>query len=249
MRCAQVLPWDLQCQLIPLMAPIKPLPSIYYPDFIAANQEEHADNLLPGNDKQAHLERLRADICKFKVDNQLEQVIVFWTANTERYADILPGVNDTVDNLLNAVKASHDKVSPSTLFAVALILEGVPFINGAPQNTFVPSCIKLAERHKSFIGSDNLKSGQTKLKSVLAEFLVNAGIKPLSIASYNHLGNNDRHNLSAKWQFKSKEISKSSVVNDMVGSNHLLYKPAAAGEKKGEHPNHLVIIKWVPSEN
>jgi myo-inositol-1-phosphate synthase len=26
---------------------------------------------------------------------------------------------------------------------------------------------------------------------VLAEFLVNAGIKPLSIASYNHLGNND----------------------------------------------------------
>jgi myo-inositol-1-phosphate synthase len=248
MQRAQVLPWDLQRQLIPLMAPIKPLPSIYYPDFIAANQEERADNFLPGNDKQAHLERLRADIRKFKADNQLEQVIVFWTANTERYADILPGVNDTADDLLNAIKTSHDEVSPSTVFAVASILEGVPFINGAPQNTFVPGCIELAERHKSFIGGDDLKSGQTKLKSVLAEFLVNAGIKPLSIASYNHLGNNDGRNLSAERQFKSKEISKSSVVDDMVGSNHLLYKPAAAGEKKGEHPNHLVVIKWVPSE-
>jgi myo-inositol-1-phosphate synthase len=218
-------------------------PSVYYPDFIAANQEERADNLLPGNDKQAHLEQLRADIRKFKADNELDQVVVFWTANTERFADILPGVNDTADNLLSAIKTSHDEVSPSTLFAVAAILEGVPFINGAPQNTFVPGCIALAERHRSFIGGDDLKSGQTKLKSVLAEFLVNAGIKPLSIASYNHLGNNDGRNLSSERQFRSKEISKSSVVDDMVAANHLLYKPPAPGEKKGEHPNHLVVIK------
>ena len=243
MQRAQVLPWDLQRQLIPLMAPIKPLPSVYYPDFIAANQEERADNLLPGNDKQAHLEQIRGDIRKFKADNALEQVVVFWTANTERFADILPGVNDTADNLLHAIQASHGEVSPSTLFAVAAILEGVPFINGAPQNTFVPGCIALAEQHQSFIGGDDLKSGQTKLKSVLAEFLVNAGIKPLSIASYNHLGNNDGRNLSAERQFRSKEISKSSVVDDMVGANHLLYKPPAPGEKKGEHPNHLVVIK------
>ena len=64
-----------------------------------------------------------------------------------------------------------------TLFAVAAILEGVPFINGAPQNTFVPGYIALAERHKSFIGGDDLKSGQTKLKSVLAEFLVKTELR------------------------------------------------------------------------
>jgi myo-inositol-1-phosphate synthase len=103
----------------------------------------------------------------------------------------LPSVNDTADNLLASIKASHDEVSPSTIFAVASILEGAPFINGSPQNTFVPGCIELAERHQAFIGGDDFKSGQTKVKSVLAEFLVNAGIKPLSIASYNHLGNND----------------------------------------------------------
>jgi len=253
MQRSKVLDYDLQRQVAPHMTALgKPLPSIYYPDFIAANQEARADNLIPGTDKQAHLEHIRADIRKFKQDNGLDRVIVFWTANTERYSDIIPGINDTADNLLKAIKASHSEVSPSTLFAVAAILEGEPFVNGAPQNTFVPGAIQLAERHQSFIGGDDLKSGQTKLKSVLAEFLVNAGIKPLSIASYNHLGNNDGHNLSAERQFRSKEISKSSVVDDMVDANRLLYKAPEVGAKgvpigKGEHPDHIVVIKYVPA--
>ena len=253
MQRGKVLDYDLQRQVAPHMALLgKPLPSIYYPDFIAANQEERADNLIPGADKFAHLEQIRSDIRKFRQDNALDRVIVFWTANTERYSDIIPGVNDTADNLMNAIKVSHAEVSPSTLFAVAAILEGEPFVNGAPQNTFVPGAIQLAERHQSFIGGDDLKSGQTKLKSVLAEFLVNAGIKPLSIASYNHLGNNDGRNLSAERQFKSKEISKSSVVDDMVDANRLLYKAPEVGEKgvakgKGEHPDHIVVIKYVPA--
>jgi len=253
MKRAQVLDYDLQRQVSPFMAELeKPLPSIYYPDFIAANQEARADNLIPGADKQAHLEHIRADIRNFKEKHDLDRVVIFWTANTERYSDIIPGVNDTADNMLAAIKSSHSEVSPSTLFAVAAILEGQPFVNGAPQNTFVPGVIALAEREKSFIGGDDLKSGQTKLKSVLAEFLVNAGIKPLSIASYNHLGNNDGKNLSAQAQFKSKEISKSSVVDDMVDANRLLYQApevAAKGEKqaKGEHPDHIVVIKYVPA--
>ena len=252
MERARVLDYDLQRQVKHHMTLLgSPLPSIYYPDFIAANQEARADNVVPGADKQAHLEHIRADIRRFKAQNQLDRVIVFWTANTERYSDIIPGVNDTADNLLASIRSSHSEVSPSTLFAVAAILEGEPFVNGAPQNTFVPGVIDLAEREKSFIGGDDLKSGQTKLKSVLAEFLVNAGIKPLSIASYNHLGNNDGHNLSAERQFKSKEISKSSVVDDMVDANRLLYKPPAPGAKgkaaKGEHPDHIVVIKYVPA--
>ncbi|KAJ6607403.1 hypothetical protein B0H10DRAFT_2166852 [Mycena sp. CBHHK59/15] len=252
-RARVLLDYDLQRQVAPFMAQLgKPLPSIYYPDFIAANQEARADNLIPGSDKQGHLDHIRADIRKFKEDNGLDRTVVFWTANTERYSDLIPGVNDTADNLLAAIKSSHSEVSPSTLFAVAAILEGEPFINGAPQNTFVPGVIELAERRQSFIGGDDLKSGQTKLKSVLAEFLVNAGIKPLSIASYNHLGNNDGHNLSAERQFKSKEISKSSVVDDMVDANRLLYKAPEVGPKgvatgKGEHPDHIVVIKYVPA--
>lgn len=45
------------------MAEMKPLPSIYYPDFIAANQEDRADNILEGSKaSMAHVERLRKDI-------------------------------------------------------------------------------------------------------------------------------------------------------------------------------------------
>merc|ERR1712070_1010769 len=90
-----------------------------------------------------------------------------------------------------------------------------------------------------YIGGDDFKSGQTKMKSVLVDFLVGAGIKPTSIVSYNHLGNNDGKNLSAPQQFRSKEISKSNVVDDMVASNPILYG-------KGEHPDHCVVIKYVP---
>jgi myo-inositol-1-phosphate synthase len=75
------------------------------------------------------------------------------------------------------------------------------------------------------VAGDDFKSGQTKIKSVLVDYLVSAGIKVSSIVSYNHLGNNDGKNLSAPEQFRSKEISKSNVVDDMVLSNGLLCVP------------------------
>merc|ERR1711963_285583 len=98
---------------------------------------------------------------------------------------------------------------------------------------------EIAIEENSMIGGDDFKSGQTKMKSVMVDFLVSAGIKPTSIVSYNHLGNNDGKNLSAPKTFRSKEISKSNVVDDMVGSNRLLYQPQ-------EHPDHVVVIKYVP---
>ena len=214
MHRAQVLDWDLQRQVAPLIEHYKPLPSIYYPTWINANQDERADNIMAGSTKLEHMNQIRKDIREFKSSNGLDKVIVLWTANTERYAEIIAGVNDTAENILKAVENSHEEIAPSTLFALDSILENAPYINGAPQNTFVPGVIDLAEQKKAFIAGDDFKSGQTKIKSVLAEFLVNAGIKPLSIASYNHLGNNDGANLSAPAQFRSKEISKSSVVDD-----------------------------------
>ncbi|XP_043513769.1 inositol-3-phosphate synthase 1-B [Frieseomelitta varia] len=238
MQRAKVLDINLQKQLIPHLMHMKPRKSIYYSDFIAANQEKRANNIISGT-KFEQLKQIRKDIAEFKATKNLDQVIILWTANTERFSEIIPGVNDTAENLLNAIKESHSEISPSTVFAVAAALEGCTYINGSPQNTFVPGAIELAEKHKTFIGGDDFKSGQTKLKSVLVDFLVSAGIKPVSIVSYNHLGNNDGYNLSAPQQFRSKEISKSNVVDDMVQSNKILYQP-------GEKPDHCVVIKYVP---
>ncbi len=84
MRRAQVLEPDLIRQVEGEMKHMVPMPSIYYPDFIAANQSSRADNLIPGDDKQKHLEHIRADIRNFKKNNKLDKVVVCWTANTER---------------------------------------------------------------------------------------------------------------------------------------------------------------------
>lgn len=239
MERAEVLEYDLQRQLRPLMDPLVPLPSIYRKDFIASNQEARADNVLTGSAHE-QLEQVRGHIREFKAANGVDKVIVLWSANTERFASILEGVNDSAAALMAAIDADHEEVSPSTMFAVASILEGCSYINGSPQNTFVPGVVELAAERGVFIGGDDFKSGQTKFKSVMVDFLVSAGIKPEAISSYNHLGNNDGKNLSEARQFRSKEISKSTVVDDMVGSNRILYRA-------DEAPDHCVVIKYIPA--
>ena len=107
MKRAKVLDVTLQEQLRPHMQSIVPLPSIYYPDFIAANQSERADNVVPGENKKKHLEHIRKDIRDFKAANKLDKIIVLWTANTERFASVQSGVNDTADNLLAAIDANE----------------------------------------------------------------------------------------------------------------------------------------------
>jgi myo-inositol-1-phosphate synthase len=78
-------------------------------------------------------------LCRtFKAETKVDKVVVLWTANTERYSDVITGLNDTKENLFNSLENGEPEISPSTLFALACIHEGVPFINGSPQNTFVP---------------------------------------------------------------------------------------------------------------
>lgn len=50
---------------------------------------------------------------------------MLWTANTERYCDVAVGLNDTTESLLKSIANDEEEVSPSTIFAVASILEGV----------------------------------------------------------------------------------------------------------------------------
>ena len=238
MERSKVFEWDLQRQLAPHLKNISPRPGIFDPSFIAANQGSRADNCIKGTKRQ-QMDRIRADIRDFRERSQVDKIVVLWTANTERYSEIATGLNDCEESLRAAIDANDAEVAPSTLYALACVDEGVPFINGSPQNTFVPGLIDAAVRLRTLIGGDDFKSGQTKMKSVLVDFLVSAGIKPTSIVSYNHLGNNDGLNLSSPNCFRSKEISKSNVVDDIVNSNRLLYE-------KGEHPDHLVVIKYVP---
>jgi len=216
-----------------------PLPAVFDLSFVAPNQKDRADNVIPGT-KQEQLETVRKQIREFKEKNGLEKVIILWTANTERYCEVKPDVHMTAEQLLAGIKAGDSEISPSIIYATAAVLEHVPYINGSPQNTFVPGLIELAEKEGVAIMGDDFKTGQTKFKSVMADFLIASGLKLTAVVSYNHLGNNDGLNLDFDKCFRSKQISKSSVIDDMVGGNPILYP-------NGETPDHVVVIKYVPS--
>lgn len=74
-------------------------------------------------------------------------------------SSIEEGINDTAENLLAAIDRDEDEISPSTLYAVASVLENCSYINGSPQNTFVPGLVQLAEDRQVFIAGDDFKSG------------------------------------------------------------------------------------------
>lgn len=240
MRRARVLEVAVQDALYASMSQWTPLPAYFDSRFVAENQCERANHVMKAGTMWEAVEQLRADIRAFKAAHELEKVLVLWTANTERMAEHHDGVHNRADDLLRALKCGEVLLAPSLLYAMAAVLEGCSYLNGAPQNTICPGLVELARRRGVFVAGDDFKSGQTKIKSALVEFFVGAGIKPECIASYNHLGNNDGLNLSATAQFRSKEMTKRGVIDDMVASNALLYPPDS------RPPDHAVVIQYLP---
>jgi myo-inositol-1-phosphate synthase len=214
---------------------IKPMKSIYYRNFIAENQSERAKNIKENSSKWDDLKSIINDINTFKQLNDIDKIIVVWSASTEKFTKewICP------DELIRDIQYSSSEVSPSIIFAVASLLTGSIFINTSPQNTISKAILKLAEKYNTFACGSDLKSGQTKLKSVLVDYLVSSGLKPLSIVSYNHLGNRDGMNLDETPQFESKERTKRNVIDDVIDENPNLFK--------GSRPDHTVVIKYIPA--
>lgn len=82
MERAQVFEWSLQEQLRPYLSRMKPRPSIYIPDFIAANQESRADNVLTGTmAEQVMLGLLRTDVSSSSRYSTVDCVISYVTFN------------------------------------------------------------------------------------------------------------------------------------------------------------------------
>ncbi|ETB56848.1 hypothetical protein YYC_05217 [Plasmodium yoelii 17X] len=201
-----------------------PLKSVYFKgNFIAANQQKRVNNILVGNNKLEIMEKVRKQIQEYKKKNNLTDIIVLWSGNTEKNIPHIPGINDTFQNILLACQNNHESISPSIIYALASILENCPFINSSPQNTLVNGVVELAEQKGIFIIGNDLKTGQTKIKNLLLDTYFGTGLKPKSIVSYNHLGNNDGKNLSSDSQFYSKKISKSNLICDYVKANENLY--------------------------
>ena len=147
----------------------------------------------------------------------------------------IPNIED-----LEARIKSNVPLPASVLYCIACIEEQVVYLNGSPQNTFHPGVVEYAKLKGGLIAGSDFKSGQTRFKTMMSDFLIGAGLRLASVVSYNHLGNNDGKNLSEDKCFQSKKISKGGVLDDAIKANPILY-PA-----DNSSIDHEVVIKYVP---
>ena len=91
--------------------------------------------------KKQVVEQLRADIRDFKASKKLDTVIVLWTANTERYCEVDDRLHGDADKLLAAIERNESEISPSTLFAVASIMEKVNNCSDLIQSTHLTNIV------------------------------------------------------------------------------------------------------------
>lgn len=230
---AQVLEPALVEALKEELSAITPLPSAFNGEYIAKNQADRCDNILSGTNRDK-IDQIREDI-KF-MKSRVDKVVLLWSANTEAF--YLPDIQTLED--LHKLIADDANIPASILYCVAAIEEKVLYLNGSPQNTFHPAVVEYAKENGSWIAGSDFKSGQTRFKTIMSDFLIGSGLKLASVVSYNHLGNNDGKNLQEDKCFQSKKISKAGVIDDAIKSNKILYP------KGDDKIDHEVVIKYVP---
>ncbi|NKQ99658.1 inositol-3-phosphate synthase, partial len=92
-----------------------------------------------------------------------------------------------------------------------------PFANGAPNLTCdIPALIELAKETETPIGGKDFKTGQTLMKTILAPGLHARALGVRGWFSTNILGNRDGLVLDDPDNFKTKEVSKLSVLEDIL---------------------------------
>jgi len=192
---------------------IEPMPAVFDPNYV---RRLDGSNVKAKASKRELAEALRKDIRDFKAAHACDRMVVIWCASTEIYLEPGPAHQD-LEALEAAMDANDESVPPSMLYAYAALQEGVPFINGAPNLTVdVPAMVELAHTIGVPIGGKDFKSGQTLLKTVLAPMLKARMLGLQGWYSTNILGNRDGEVLDDPDSFRTKEVSKLGVLEDIL---------------------------------
>ncbi|GAA4090475.1 inositol-3-phosphate synthase [Mucilaginibacter panaciglaebae] len=179
-----------------------------------------------------------ADIQNFKEANDLERVVLVWCGSTEIYYEA-SDVHTTLDKFEAGLKADDKLIAPSMIYAYAALKLGIPFANGAPNLTVdIPALIDLARETNTPIAGKDFKTGQTLMKTVLAPGLAARSLGVSGWFSTNILGNRDGLVLDDPDNFKTKEVSKLGVLED-------IFKPEENPELYGDI-YHKIRINYYP---
>lgn len=221
---------------------------LYDPRFIGSSQHKGATHVLSEEDAPHAAEALkciRADIRYFKWKNGVVgHTTVIWSASVEPNCPFCmeDGGLDTAADLMKSIEQTEEErggpLPPSLIYATAAILEGCSFVNGGSQNTLCKGLADLAKHQLGVycLGTD-FKAGQTKFKTAAVEYLRTMGLTPKVIASSNHLGNNDMHNLATgdtarKAKLRVKHDIFAAWEEDIDHKVSIMYTPMINDEKR-----------------
>lgn len=195
------------------LSAIKPMKAVFDPSYI--NNLE-AVNIKSGATKMDLANKLMEDIRRFKEENNCARLVMVWCASTEIYTRE-SAVHQTLASLEQGLRNNDPDIPPSMIYAYAAVKSGVPYANGSPNlSCDVPAIVELAQLTNTPIAGKDYKSGQTFMKTLLAPGLRARLLGLEGWFSTNILGNRDGEVLNNPDNFKSKEVTKSGVLDDIL---------------------------------
>ncbi len=233
---AQVLTRDDLVSVKDELSKIKPWKAVF--------NKKYVKNLDGKNVKQAAnhwdlAQMVKADIENFKKEKNIARFVMVWCGSTEIYQQMVPGVHDTLANFEKALKENHPAIAPSMIYCYAALDMGIPYANGAPNLcNDIPALWELAAKRNAPMGGKDFKSGQTFMKTLLAPGFKARMLGMKGWYSTNILGNRDGEVLDDPESFKSKEVSKLSVLEQIC-------EPDVYPELYGDF-YHKVTINYYP---
>lgn len=209
---AEVLDKRLLDQLKPQLSKIKPMRAVFDPMYVKRLDGKYVKK---GKTKMDLAKAIMKDIETFKKENKCDRLVMVWCGSTEIYIQE-SAVHQSLAALEKGMKENHKDIPPSMLYAYAAIKMGVPYANGAPNlSCDIPALVELAEKTMTPIAGKDFKTGQTLMKTVIAPGLKARALGVDGWFSTNILGNRDGAVLDDPDNFKTKEVSKLSVLEEI----------------------------------
>ena len=209
-KTAGVLDPSLLEDLRPELEAICPWPAVFDQQYV---KRLMGPNVKTGANKRELADQLTADIRQFKVEKNLDRMVMIWCASTEVFMESQP-VHQSLAAFEAGLEASDPAIPSSMVYAYAAIKEGLPYANAAPNLTAdIPALMELAAQTESPLAGKDLKTGQTLMKTIIAPGLKARLLGVDGWYSTNILGNRDGEVLDDPESFKTKEESKKSVLD------------------------------------
>ncbi len=235
------------------LAEIRPLPAVFDQNYVRRLEGTNVKKL---ERKREQAEALREDIRNLKAKHRTSRAVMIWCGSTEIHLEPSTCHQD-LDAFEEGLDRNDPAISPSQLYAYAAIQEGVPYANGAPNlSADFPALEDLARQKTVPIAGKDFKTGQTLLKTVLAPAFKARMLGIDGWFSTNILGNRDGAVLDDPDSFRSKEVSKSGVLDTILQPElypdlfanlyhkvRINYYPPRGDEKEGW--DNIDIFGWL----